>query len=113
MQTKSFYLLFVDFFYIKIEVIYVSVLFEHLQYISQYRENTDNRDHFGHYNRDEKFSYRSIPTLGTSETYLTSCKKEHNRSPLRHAFWALNNAANTSEFTRTNLSNSYCVTLLS
>ncbi len=23
-----------------------------------------------------------IHTLGTSETYLTSCKKEHNRSPL-------------------------------
>ncbi len=22
----------------------------------QYRDNTDNRDNFGHYNRDEKFS---------------------------------------------------------
>ncbi len=29
----------------------------------QYRDNTDNRDHFGHYNRDEKFSYRYIPTI--------------------------------------------------
>ncbi len=27
----------------------------------QYRDNTDNRDNFGHYNRDEKFSYRYIP----------------------------------------------------
>ncbi len=24
----------------------------------QYRDNIDNRDHFGHYNRDKKFSYR-------------------------------------------------------
>ncbi len=23
----------------------------------QYRDNTDNRDNFGHYNRDKKFSY--------------------------------------------------------
>ncbi len=28
----------------------------------QYRDNTDNRDNFGHYNRDKKFSYRYIPT---------------------------------------------------
>ncbi len=27
----------------------------------QYRENTDNRDHFGHYNHDKKCSYRYIP----------------------------------------------------
>jgi len=26
----------------------------------QYRDNTGNRDHFGHYNRDMKFSYRYI-----------------------------------------------------
>ncbi len=29
---------------------------------SQYRDNTDNRDNSGHYNRDEKCSYRYIPT---------------------------------------------------
>ncbi len=28
----------------------------------QYRNNTDNRDHFGLYNRDKKFSYHYIPT---------------------------------------------------
>ncbi len=29
----------------------------------QYRDNTDNRDNFGHYNRDKKFSYHYIPTI--------------------------------------------------
>ncbi len=29
----------------------------------QYRDNTDNRDSFGHYNRDKKFSYHYIPTI--------------------------------------------------
>ncbi len=28
----------------------------------QYCDNTDNRDHFGHYNRDKKCSYRYIPS---------------------------------------------------
>ncbi len=27
-----------------------------------------------------------IHTLGTSEAYFTSCKKEHNRSPLIHLY---------------------------
>ncbi len=29
--------------------------------LEQYRDNTDNRDHFGHYNHDKKCSYRYIP----------------------------------------------------
>ncbi len=29
----------------------------------QYRDNTDNRDNFGHYNCDKKFSYRYIPSV--------------------------------------------------
>ncbi len=29
----------------------------------QYRDNTDNRDNFVHYNRDEKCSYRYIPII--------------------------------------------------
>ncbi len=33
----------------------------------QYRDDTDNRDNFGHYNRDETFSYRCIPIV-----FLTS-----------------------------------------
>ncbi len=28
----------------------------------QSRDNTDNRDNFGHYNRDKKFSYLYIPS---------------------------------------------------
>ncbi len=27
----------------------------------QYRDNTNSRDNFGHYNRENKFSYRYIP----------------------------------------------------
>ncbi len=29
----------------------------------QYHDNTDNRDKFGHYNRDKKCSYRYIPIV--------------------------------------------------
>ncbi len=36
----------------------------------QYRDNTDNRDNFGHYNRDKKFSYRYIPNCLPLAAYL-------------------------------------------
>ncbi len=43
----------------------------------QYRDNTDNRDNFGHYNRDKKFSYRYISTwkqcIIVSTKILSSC----------------------------------------
>ncbi len=47
------------------EGIDVSALFEHLlsSTFEQYRDNTDNRDNFGNYNRDKTFSYRCIPRV--------------------------------------------------
>ncbi len=32
----------------------------------QHRDNSDNRDNFGHYNRDKKFTYRYIPSVCVS-----------------------------------------------
>ncbi len=29
----------------------------------QHRDNSDNRDNFGHYNRDKKFTYHYIPSV--------------------------------------------------
>ncbi len=40
----------------------------------QYRDNTDNRDNFGHYNRDKKFSYRYIPMGDSIRTVPLSFK---------------------------------------
>ncbi len=40
----------------------------------QYRDNTDNRDNFGHYNRDKKFSYRYIPSPSVSTSFTHSGK---------------------------------------
>ncbi len=36
--------------------------------IKQYRDNTDNRDNLGHYNRDKKCSYRYIPVSSKINT---------------------------------------------
>ncbi len=62
MQTNSFYLLFVDkkkkkknLKWFTCQYFLISSTFD------QYRDNTDNRDNFGHYNCDEKLSYRYIP----------------------------------------------------
>ncbi len=48
----------------------------------QYRDNTDNRDNFGHYNRDKKFSYRYIPIPNTRE----SCSCAATLPPCAKAF---------------------------
>ncbi len=66
MQTKSHFIC--GFLNIKLdELIYVSLLFEHLQHISTIPMIIliNNRDNFGHYNRDKKFSYHYIPSPAT------------------------------------------------
>ncbi len=39
----------------------------------QYRDNTDNRDNFGHYNCDKKLSYRYIPSLREESHIYLGC----------------------------------------
>ncbi len=54
----------------------------------QYRDNTDNRDNFGHYNRDKKFSYRYIP-MQRAGPHCTAAHRENfmcSRWPVRHCF---------------------------
>ncbi len=67
MQTKSFYLLFVDFFYIykTWSDLCVGPFWTSPAHLNNSRDNTDNRDNFGHYNRDKKFSFSYIPNLFT------------------------------------------------
>ncbi len=44
----------------------------------QYRDNTDNRDHFGHYDRDKKCSYRNVHKLDQEKLRV---KKKKNTVP--------------------------------
>ncbi len=46
----------------------------------QYRDNTDNRDNFGHYNRDKKFSYRYIP-MQRAGPHCTAAHRETSCAP--------------------------------
>ncbi len=59
MQTKSHFiccLLIFKKLFMCLYFLNISSTFE------QYRDNTDNHDNFGQYNRDKKFSYHYIPT---------------------------------------------------
>ncbi len=48
----------------------------------QYRDNTDNRDNFGHYNRDKKFSYRYIPNK-----FLICCLLIVSKVVVKFRYW--------------------------
>ncbi len=66
-------------------------MFVDLLFVEQYCDNTDNRDHFGHYNRDKTFSYRYIPIrlYGSSELskhlkmLVTDAKNAKKSNPIR------------------------------
>ncbi len=60
MQTKSFYLIVVKYRTWWIDLC-VGTFWTSPAQLKQYRDNTDNRDSLGHYNRDKKCSYRYIP----------------------------------------------------
>ncbi len=58
----------------------------------QYRDNNDNRDNFDHYNRDNKCSYRYIPScyhsnkIGINKLYLPTAEETEAASKVEFRY---------------------------